>query len=326
MSAEDPSRPRVAVLDDYQSVALSAADWSPVSERAEVAVFSDHLADEDALVSRLVSFDALCVMRERTALPASVLERLPRLRLIASTGPVNAAIDVAAAERLGIEIAHTGYSSTPTIELTWALILAGQRHLADETASVRAGGWQRHVGRELSGRTLGILGLGRIGGAVARIGGAFGMKVIAWSENLTPERAAEVGVDAVAKDALFAGADVLSIHTLLSRRTRGLVNADALALMKDDAWLVNTSRGAIVEEAALVQALGDDRIGGYAVDVFNDEPLPHDHAFRSLSNVLATPHIGYVGRDLYQTFYGDSVRNISEWLVRSGIGSGRIDR
>ncbi len=320
MSSKPPSRPRLAILDDYQSVALDAADWSPVSDRAEITVFSDHVADEDRLVERLASFDALCVMRERTALPASLLERLPCLRFIASTGPVNAAIDTAAAERLGIRIAHTGYSSTPTIELTWALILASQRGLVDEAASVRAGGWQCRVGRELSGRTLGVLGLGRIGGAVALIGVAFGMKVIAWSKNLTAERAAEAGVEAVTRDALFARADVLSIHSVLSRRTRGLVDAGALALMKRDAWLVNTSRGPIVDEAALVRALGNREIGGYAVDVFDDEPLPPDHPFRSLTRVLATPHIGYVGRDLYRTFYGDSVRNISEWLDRSKTG------
>ena len=307
-------RPCVAILDDYQRVALACADWSPVAARADVSVFADHLADEDALADRLAPFDALCVMRERTALTAAVLDRLPRLRFIASTGPVNASIDMAAAGRLGIVVEHTGYGSAPTVELAWALILASQRHVVEEANSVRAGGWQRRLGRELSGRTLGVLGLGRVGGAVARIGLAFGMDVIAWSQNLTAELAAGAGATAVSKERLFERADVLTMHTLLSRRTRGLVNDATIGLMKRDAWLVNTSRGPIVDEEALVRALGERRIGGYAVDVYAEEPLPADHPFRSLPNVVATPHVGYVAADLYRTFYGDSVRAIAAWL------------
>ena len=309
---------RVAVLDDYQSVALTMADWSPLQGRAEVSVFTDHLTDEAALAERLAPFEVVCVMRERTPLRRGLLERLPKLRLVASTGPVNAAIDAAAAEERGIGVVHTGYSSVPTIEMTWALILASQRHLVDEAASLRSGGWQRTVGGDLQGRTLGLLGLGNIGGAVARIGGAFGMEVIGWSQNLTPEKAAAAGAVAVSKEELFARSDILSIHTLLSRRTRGLVDAGALALMKPSAWLVNTSRGAIVDEAAVLDALRQRRIAGLAVDVFDVEPLPAGHPFRTLGNVLATPHLGYVTEAMYRTFYGDTVRNIAEWLDQEG--------
>ncbi len=305
---------RIAILDDYQSVALAMADWSGLQARAEIAVFSDHLDDEEQLAVRLAPFEVLCVMRERTPLRRSLLDRLPNLKLIASTGPVNAAIDVAAAEERGIEIRHTGYSSTPTIEMSWALILASQRHLVAETGSVRAGGWQRAIGGDLHGRTLGLLGLGHIGGEVARIGSAFGMRVIAWSQNLTQEKAEPFGAAAVSKQELFAGADILSIHTVLSRRTRGLVDAEAIAAMKPTAWLVNTSRGAIVDEAALLDALRAGRIAGLAVDVYDTEPLPADHPFRSLPNVLATPHLGYVTESLYRTFYGDCVADITAWL------------
>ncbi len=309
---------RIAILDDYQSVALTTADWSPLEGRAEVSVFSDHVTDEEVLAERLAPFDILCVMRERTALRRSLIERLPKLKLIASTGPINAAIDVAAAEERGIKLVHTGYSSTPTIEMTWALILASQRHLVREAWSVHSGGWQQRVGGDLRGRTLGLLGLGNIGGGVARIGVAFGMQVIGWSQNLTSEKAEAVGAAAVSKEELFANADILSIHTLLSRRTRGLIDAGAIALMKPTVWLINTSRGAIVDESALLDALRQRRIAGFAVDVFDVEPLPANHPFRTLDNVLATPHLGYVTEELYRTFYGDTVRNIVDWLDREG--------
>lgn len=308
---------RIAILDDYHEIALSCADWSRVAAGAEIRVFADHLGDEDALIERLAPFDALCVMRERTPLPRSLLQRLPRLRFVASTGPVNPSIDLEAADALGIEVADTGMVSTSTIELTWALILASQRYLVAEVSSVRAGGWQRRMGRELAGRTLGILGLGRIGGAVAKIGSAFAMQVIGWSESLTAERAAETGAVAVTKDELFANADVLSLHTRLGPRTRGLVDASALATMKRDAWLVNTARGAIVEQGAILRALERGTIAGYAVDVFDDEPLPADHPFRVLPNVLATPHIGYVALDLYRLFYGEAARVLADWLDRT---------
>jgi phosphoglycerate dehydrogenase-like enzyme len=305
---------RVAILDDYQNIALAMADWAPVAARAEISVFADHLADPDALVERLAPFDALCVMRERTPLPRAVLARLPKLRLIASTGARNASIDGKAAAELGIAVTNTGYESTPTIEMTWALILASQRHLVREANAVRAGGWQQGVGGDLHGRTLGLLGLGRIGGEVARIGRAFGMEPIGWSQNLTEERAREVGAVRVGKEELFERADILSIHLILSGRTRGLVDAGLLARMKPTAWLVNTSRGPIVDEAALVAHLRAGRIAGAAIDVFDVEPLPVDHPFRTLDSVLATPHIGYVAERLYRTFYGDAAAAIAGWL------------
>jgi len=239
---------------------------------------------------------------------------LPKLRLIASTATRNASIDLKAAEERGVQVVHTGYTSAPTIELTWALILASARNLAAENASLRGGGWQQSVGDDVAGQTLGVLGLGNIGGAVAKIGNAFGMKVIAWSQNLTTERAAEVGATLVAKDALFQEADVVTIHLVLSGRTRGLVGAAELALMKPTARLINTSRGPIVVEADLIAALKDKTIVGAAIDVFDQEPLPLDHPFRALPNLLATPHIGYVSRGLYARFYQDTVVNICRWL------------
>ncbi len=307
---------QIAILDDYQSAALRMADWSALDGRANITVFVDHVSDENELAARLAPFNVICAMRERTALTRTLIERLPNLELIASTGRINAAIDVAAAEERGVKIVHTGYFPTPTVELTWALILASQRHLMREVSSVRSGGWQQTVGSDLHGRTLGLLGLGNIGGRVAQVGRAFGMRVIGWSQNLTAEKAAAVGAIAVSKDELFAAADILSIHTLLSRRTRGLVDAAALAMMKPTAWLINTSRSAIVDERAVLDLLRQRRIAGLAVDVFETEPLPPDHLFRSLDNVLATPHIGYVSEDLYRRFYGDTVRNIVEWLDR----------
>jgi phosphoglycerate dehydrogenase-like enzyme len=305
---------KVAVLDDYQGVALSAADWSKVRERASVTVFSDHLADEDALAERLAPFDVICVMRERTPLTASLLKRLPNLKLVASTGPSNASIDLAETAARGITVTHTGYTSAPTIELTWALILAGARHIEAEAASVRSGGWQRSVGDDMAGKTLGLLGLGHVGSGVAKVGIAFGMKVIAWSENLTSDMAEAVGAHLVSKEELLRTADVVSIHLVLSGRTVGLIGAEELALMKRSARLVNTSRGPLVVEHALLDALASHRIAGAAIDVYDVEPLPENHAYRHADNLLATPHIGYVSRGLYERFYRDTVANIGAWL------------
>lgn len=308
---------KVAILDDYQKVALDLADWSPVARRAEITVFSDHVADLDSVVQRLLPFDAICVMRERTPLPRGVLERLPRLKLIASTGPRNSSIDMIVAKERGIRITGTGYRSTPTIELTWALILASARHIVKESNSVRSGGWQISIGRELNGRVLGVAGLGNIGGQVARIGLAFGMKVIAWSQNMTPQVAEAAGATLVTKEELFRQADVVTIHLILSDRTRGLFGGADLALMKPTAWLVNASRGPIVDEAALIQTLKSRAISGAALDVFDIEPLPADHEFRTLDNVLTTPHVGYVGEDLYRTFFQDAAISIGTWLDES---------
>jgi phosphoglycerate dehydrogenase-like enzyme len=310
----NPGLFKIAILDDYQNVARTMADWSILDGRAAITVFNDHLADADAVVARLQPFEIVCVMRERTPTTRDIIERLPNLRLIASTATVNASIDLAAAAERGVQLVHTGYSSAPTVELTWALILADARHLVVETTAVRGGGWQQSVGEDLNGRTLGLLGLGNIGSAVARIGKAFGMNLIAWSQNLTAERAAAVDAILVPKEKLFQQADVITIHLVLSRRTRGLVGAPELRLMKRTARLVNTSRGPIVDEAALVDVLGKGKIAGAAIDVFDQEPLPSNHPFRQLPNVLATPHIGYVSRGLYQRFYQDTVENIREWL------------
>ena len=307
---------RVAILDDYQNVALSLADWSVLDGRATVTVFNDHLADADAVIERLQPFEIVCVMRERTPMTRSIIERLPKLGMIASTANRNASIDLEAAEERGIQVVHTGYTSAPTIELTWALILGSARNLVAENASLRGGGWQQSVGDDIAGRTLGVLGLGNVGGAVAQIGNAFGMKVIAWSQNLTIDRAAEVGATLVSRDEVFREADVVTIHLVLSGRTRGLVGAAELALMKPTSRLINTSRGPIVVEADLIAALKDKIIAGAAIDVFDQEPLPLDHPFRALPNLLATPHIGYVSRGLYARFYQDTVTNICRWLDR----------
>jgi len=305
---------KIAILDDYQNVALKMADWSALSGRAEITVFNDHVADPSAVVERLLPFDVVCVMRERTPLPREVLQHLPRLKLIASTGSRNASIDMEAAKELGIIVTATGYRSAPTIELTWALILASLRGIVHENNSIRNGGWQKSVGQDLSGKMLGVVGLGNIGRQVAQIGLAFGMKIIAWSQNMTPEIAEAAGARLVSKDELFRQADIVTIHLILSGRTKGLVGAAELGLMKPTSRLINTSRGPIVEEQALISVLKNKQIAGAAIDVFDIEPLPASHPFRTLDNVLATPHIGYVSHGLYKTFYEDTVSNIRKWL------------
>ena len=304
----------VAILDDYQDVALSSADWSPVTGRADVTVFTDHVADEAALVQRLAPFDVIVAMRERTAFPATVLDRLPRLRLLVTTGMANASIDLRAAARLGVTVCGTGGSRAATPELVWGLILALARHIPQEDAAVRSGGWQRTVGRELAGSTLGLLGLGRIGQRIARYARAFEMNCIAWSQNLTAERAEAAGARLVTKDQLFAEAGIVSVHLKLSERTVGLVGAAELALLGPDGLLVNTSRGPIVDEAALVEALRQGHISGAALDVFDTEPLPPGHPLRTMPNTVLTPHLGYVSREAYAVFYAEAVEDIASWL------------
>ena len=311
-------RAKIAVLDDYQGVALKMADWSAVLARADVDVFSDHLDGADAVVERLLPYDVVCVMRERTPLRAETIERLPNLKLIASTGPRNASIDLKAAAARAIAVAHTGYFGSPTLELTWALILASARHIVAEAAAVRSGGWQHSIGDDLAGKTLGIIGLGNLGSQVAKIGLAFGMRVLAWSQNLTAEKAGAVGAALVSKEELLRQADIVSVHLVLSDRTRALIGERELALMKPSARLVNTSRGPIVVEAALVAALKAGQIAGAAIDVYDVEPLPLDHPYRKIDNLLATPHIGYVSRSLYERFYRDTVSNILAWLDARG--------
>jgi phosphoglycerate dehydrogenase-like enzyme len=309
---------KIAILDDYQNVALKIADWSVLADRAEITVFNDHIAKPRTLIERLLPFDVVCVMRERTPLPREIIEQLPQLKLIASTGPRNASVDVAAAQGRGIVVTNTGYNSWPTIELTWALILGSARHLVQEARAVRDGGWQTAIGAELRGKVLGVVGLGNIGREIARIGHAFGMKIVAWSQNMTPEIANAARAELVAKGDLLRRADIVTIHLILSARTRGLIGRAELGFMKPTAILVNTSRGPIVDEAALIAALQSRAIAGAALDVFDHEPLPKDHPFRSLDNVIATPHIGYVAEDLYRTFYGDTVAGITSWLDAGG--------
>ncbi len=304
---------KIAILDDHQGVALDAAPWGDLGDDAEIVAFSDNLAGDDALVARLEPFDVVVAMRERTPFDRARLERLPNLRLLVTTGMRNASIDVAAAQERGIVVSGTGGVSAATAELTWALILALARHVPAEDRNMREGGWQSTVGIDLAGRTLGIAGLGNQGAPVARIGTAFGMRLIAWSQNLTPERAAEHGAEAVSRDELLAQSDVLSIHLKLSDRSRGLFGAEELARMKPTALLVNTSRGPIVDEAALVAALRDGTIGGAALDVYDTEPLPADHPLRSAPNTVLTPHIGYVTEATYEVFYGQAVEDIAAW-------------
>jgi phosphoglycerate dehydrogenase-like enzyme len=299
-------------------VARKYGDWDSLD--AQVEVFHDPFPDTDAVVAQLAEFDVLVAMRERTRFPAEVLRGLKNLKLLVTTGPANAAIDVAAAQVQGILVCGTGYPELgSTSELTWALILAAIRNIPAETRFMREGGWQIGVGSGLEGKTLGLLGLGKLGSRVAKVGQAFGMEIIAWSQNLTAEKAAEHGVTAVTKNELFTRSDVLSIHVMLSDRSRGLVGLPELAAMKPTALLVNTSRGPIVDEDALVQALLERTIGGAALDVFDVEPLPEHHILRRLDNAVITPHIGYVTEGQYKVFYQDAVEDIAAFIAGKPI-------
>jgi phosphoglycerate dehydrogenase-like enzyme len=305
---------RVAVLDDYQGVALEVADWSVLQGRVDITVLREWLPDEDAVAETLADHDVVVAMRERTPFPASLLARLPRLRLLITTGMRNASIDVAAAQEMGVTVCGTGSLGTATAEHTWALILGWCRHLVEESANMWAGGWQTTLGTGLAGRTLGVVGLGRIGSQVSAVGRAFGMEVLAWSQNLTDERARAHGARRVDLDELLAASDVLTVHLVLSERTRGLLGADRLAKMKPSALLVNTSRGPIVDTDALVAAVRRGDIAGAAVDVYDEEPLPAGHPLRTTPGILATPHLGYVSRDVYELFYGEAVEDIAAFL------------
>jgi phosphoglycerate dehydrogenase-like enzyme len=309
---------RIAVLDDYQRAARGFADWDSLN--AQVEFFHVSFPDAETVVQELAPFDVAVAMRERTPFPADVLRRLDRLRLLVTTAMGNAAIDIPAATAEGIVVSGTDYPFvSSTSELTWAAILAAVRNIPAETRSVAEGGWQTGVGVGLEGKTLGLLGLGRVGSRVARVGQAFDMETIAWSENLTSEKAAEHRVTAVSKQELFARSDVLSVHLILSDRTRGLVGATEPASMKPSALLVNTSRGPIVDEEALVSAIQNRRIGGAALDVFGVEPLPQRHALRTLDNVVAIPHIGYVTQGNYEVFYQHAVEDIAAFAAGTPI-------
>ncbi|HEV8297286.1 MAG TPA: D-2-hydroxyacid dehydrogenase family protein [Acidimicrobiales bacterium] len=305
---------QVVVLDDYQGVATEYADWSRLDGRVELTSLREHIVDEDALVERLHDVEIVVAMRERTAFPRSIIARLPKLELLVTTGPFNAVIDTSAATEHGVTVCGTGGAIFNTAELTWALILACARHVPTEDRNLKRGGWMTTVGTDLHGKTLALCGLGRLGGIVAGVGKAFGMEVIAWSQNLTDKRAAEAGARLVEKDELFAAADVLSIHLVLSERTRGLVGEPELALMKPTAILVNTSRGPIVDEDALARTLEVRGIRSAGIDVFAVEPLPADHPFRRLDNIVTTPHLGYVTEDCYRIFFGDIVEDIAAYL------------
>jgi phosphoglycerate dehydrogenase-like enzyme len=304
---------RIALLDDYQHVALSLGNWSALPD-AEVVAFADHLDDPDSLVARLSGFDVVVAMRERTPLPGHVLARLPDLKLLVTTGMGNAVIDMGAAAAAGITVCGTSGNITSTVELTWGLILSLLRHIPLEDGNIRKGGWQLTVGTGIAGRRLGLVGLGNIGTLVARVGQAFGMEVVAWSRHLTAERANGAGVTAVSKEELFAGSDVISVHYVLSDVSRGIIGRDDLSRMKPSAVLVNTSRGPLVDEGALVEALEQRWIAGAGVDVFEPEPLAADHPLRRLPNTVVTPHLGYVTDDCYRIFYDHIVEDIALWL------------
>jgi phosphoglycerate dehydrogenase-like enzyme len=305
----------IAVLDDYQGVALQMADWSGLPSDCLVRVFRDHLSDREALVERLRAFEVVTCMRERTPFPRDLLERLPNLRLLVTTGMRNAAIDLEAATDLGILVCGTaGGPDSPPAELTWGLILALVRHIPRENTDIRNGHWGTTLGMSLEGKVLGVLGLGRLGGKVAIVGVAFGMSVIAWSQNMTAERAAQYGATLVTKDELFTRSDIVTVHVQLSARTRGLVGARELGLMKPTAYLINTARGPVVDEAALVQTLQARAIAGAGLDVFDQEPLPPGHPFLALDNTLLVPHVGYVTKDQYQVRYRETVENVAAYL------------
>jgi phosphoglycerate dehydrogenase-like enzyme len=303
-------RYKIAVLDDYQQVAESFADWKPIQAIAEVTFFYTHEAD-------LTPFDILCLMRERTPLNRETIQSLPNLKLIVSTGMRNAAIDMQAAAEKGIIIKHTGYLDNGAPELTWALLMALAKNITTEAANFKNGNWQTTIGKDLAGKTIGLVGLGRVGSKIAKIANAFDMHVIAWSQNLTEEKATTAGAKLVSKEELFKTADFVSIHLVLSERPRGIIGLPSLQQMKPTAYFINTSRGPLVDENALIKVLQNKTIAGAALDVYDQEPLPKDHPFRSLNNLLATSHIGYVTENTYKIFYGDTVQALAEWMANN---------
>jgi phosphoglycerate dehydrogenase-like enzyme len=318
---------RIAILDDYGSHALESADW--VGLGCNVTPFRDHVSDIDALADRLKGFEIIVCMRERTPFPAALLERLPKLELLVTTGMRNHVIDMREAAERGITVCGTRGRGIQAAEHTWGLILATARHIPCEVNATRSGRWQTTIGDDMDGKTLGVIGLGKLGERVARVGLAFGMRVLAWSQNLTAERCAEIGVElAASKEELMSSSDYVTVHVVLSERSRGLIGAHELGLMKPTAYLFNTSRGPIVDEAALLDALQNHRIAGAGLDVFDQEPLPPDHPLHALDNVVLTPHIGFVTREAYKLYYGDCVEDIEAYLagapVRQLLPEGRI--
>jgi D-3-phosphoglycerate dehydrogenase len=308
-------RHRCAILDDYQDVALKVADWSKVSGDLDIKVFSEHLGGRDNVIKALQGFEIICAMRERTAFPRTVIEQLPELKLLITTGLRNASIDVAAAKERGVVVCGTPSTGNPTSGVAIGLMLELTRRIGYENARMKAGvPWQSTIGTDLEGLTLGVLGLGKLGTRTARIAQAFGMKVVAWSQNLTPEKCNAAGVDYVSKQDLFRQADFVTVHLILSARTRGLVGAEELGLMKPSAYIINTSRGPIIDEAALLSALREKRIAGAGLDVFDVEPLPVDHPLRKMDNVVLTPHLGYVALQNYRAYFAGVVDDIRAFL------------
>jgi D-3-phosphoglycerate dehydrogenase len=316
MDAFKMTRLRCAILDDYFDIALKVADWPKIADRVEATVFREPFASEQAAAGALKDFEIICAMRERTAFPNSLFAALPRLKLLLTSGMRNAAIDLDAAKAGNVVVCGTQYSRDPTAALTMGLILELTRGIGRENARMHAGeAWQTFAGIEIEGRTLGVVGLGKLGSKVAGIAKTFGMNVIAWSPNLTAEKCKEAGVAYASKEELFAKADIVTIHVVLSQRSRGLVAAADLARMKPSAYLVNTARGPIVDEAALLQALQQKKIAGAGIDVFSVEPLPLDHPYRKLDNLVLTPHLGYATEDGLRTHYGQMVEAIDVWTA-----------
>ena len=314
MTDKNDNMMRIAILDDYLGVALESADWSRVQESCAVEVYRDNLKDREALVERLRPYDVLVAMRERTPFPRSLIERLPKLKLLVSTSGRNRSIDLRACAERGIVACHTEPGHTPTAELTWALILALAKRIPEEDRATREGHWGVRPGLGLAGRTLGVVGLGKLGAAVARVGKTFDMRVVAWSQNLTDARAREIGVERVDKDRLLRESDFVTLHVVLSDRTRGLIGAAEMAKMKPTAYLINTSRGPVVDEDALVEAVRTGVIAGAGLDVFGIEPLPPGHPLRTLPNSIVTPHVGGFVEENYRLWYGGAVEDILAWL------------
>ncbi len=307
---------RCAILDDYQNIALKIADWSPLKDKAEITVFNEHLGDADNVIKALKDFDIICAMRERTPFRRETLEALPKLKLLLTSGMRNASFDMEAAKERGVVVCGTGGFGNPTAALAIGLMLELTRKIGFENARLKAGApWQITMGLDAEGQTMGIVGLGKLGAKVAAVALALGMRVNAWSQNLTRERCAEVGVGYLSKEELFATSDVISIHLILSKRTRGLITSDDIGRMKPSAYLINTARGPIVDEAALLKALQDKRIAGAGIDTYSVEPLPLDSPYRKLDNVVLTPHLGYVTEQGYRAYYREMVEDITAWLA-----------
>jgi len=313
-------RRRCAILDDYQNVALKSADWSKVATELDCKIFNEHLGSQENVIKALQGFEIICAMRERTAFPRAVIEKLPDLKLLITTGMRNASIDVAAAREHGVVVSGTPATGNPTSGIAIGLMLELTRRIGYENARLKAGApWQSTIGLDLEGLTLGVIGLGKLGARTSRIAQAFGMKVMAWSQNLTPEKCKAVGVEYAQKDELFRQSDLITIHVVLSQRTRGLVGAKELALMKPTAYIINTSRGPIIEEGALLAALREKRIAGAGLDVFDIEPLPVDHPLRKMDNVVLTPHLGYVSLQNYRAYFSGVVDDIRAYLDGSPV-------